>query len=96
MFVDQEKSVIREIILHGFILAIFWHRLDPKEKFEIRSKKDCRVIQTWTQSTSQKAYTPKQAGKKLAAALDGEAYWMSFRYQLEQFVNKAKGRDTQF
>ena len=92
---SQEKLVTREVTLHGFIHAIFWHRLDIKEAFEIRSKEDGRLIKKWKESRSQKAYTPREAGGELAH-LDGEDHWMSFKYQLDQFVDKVKGRETRY
>ena len=81
--------------LHSFIHAIFWHRIDIKEAFEIRSKEDGRVIKKWKESRLQKAYTSQKAGGELAG-LNGEDYLMSFRYQLEQFMNRVKGRETQY
>ena len=52
------------------------------------------MIKTWTEKKSHKAYTFKEAGGKFAG-LPGETYWMSYRYTLEQFVNKIKGHETQ-
>lgn len=92
---SQEKFVTREVTIHGFIHAIFWHRVDVKESYEIRDKSTKKVIKKWTESRSQKAHTPKEAGGDLAN-LEGETYWMSFRYQLEAFVNRVKGRETAY
>ncbi len=92
---SQEKLVTREVTINGFIHAIFWHRIDVKESFEIRSKEDGKIIRKWKETRTQKAYNPKDAGGELAR-LDGQDYWMSFRYQLEQFVNRVKGRETQY
>ncbi|KAF2258394.1 putative oxidoreductase [Lojkania enalia] len=91
----QEKLVTREVTIHGFIHAIFYHRVDVKESFEIRDKSTKKVIKKWTEKRWQKAYSPKEASGDIAK-LDGETYWMSFRYQLEAFVNRIKGRDTAY
>ena len=56
---------------------------------------DGRVLEKWKESRSQKAYTPREAGGALAR-LNGEDYWISFRCQLEQFVNRVKGRGTEY
>ncbi|KAK0510017.1 hypothetical protein JMJ35_007411 [Cladonia borealis] len=69
--VSLEKLVTREVTLHGFIHAIFWHRIDIKDAFEIRSKVDSRVLKKRKESRSQKAYTPQEAGRELAR-LNGE------------------------
>ncbi|KAL5372093.1 hypothetical protein DPSP01_013769 [Paraphaeosphaeria sporulosa] len=92
---SQKKFVTREVTLHGFIHAIFWHRLDIKESYEIRDKDTGRVVKKWTESRWQKAHTAKEAGVDLGKT-ESETYWMSFRYQLEAFVNRVKGRETAY
>lgn len=92
---SQEKLVTREVTVNGWIHAIFWHRIDVKELFEIRNKKDGKVIKKWSETKSHKAYTFKQAGGEFAH-LPGEDTWMSFKYQLDEFVNRVKGRDTRY
>ena len=93
--VTQEKVLIRQITLHGFMHAVFWHRIDVKDSYVIRNKADGRTVQKWVDSKSHKAYTYKEAGGGFAD-LPGEDWWMSYRYQLEEFVNRVKGRQTQY
>lgn len=88
----QEKVLQRELALYGILFGIIWHRIDIKDTYVIRT--DSKVIKTWTEITSKKSYTFKDAGGKFAN-LPGETYWMSYRHMLEQFVNKVKGRETQ-
>jgi predicted dehydrogenase len=90
----QQQYQKRELALQGLIHGVFWHRIDIKEMNEIRQTKDGQVIKKWENTTSRKAYTWKEAGGEFSD-LPGEAHWMSFRHQLEQFVNKVKGRKTQ-
>lgn len=90
---SQQKIQSRELTLRDFIHAIFWHRIDIKDVFEIRSK-DGKVVKKWEEHNSHKIYTWKDAGSEFAN-LPGEVYWMSYRHQLEQFVNRIKGRKTQ-
>ncbi|KUM65539.1 hypothetical protein ACN42_g1534 [Penicillium freii] len=96
----QEKLRTRVVTLHGFIHAFIWHRIDVKDTFVIRNKADSRPLKTWTESKSCKAYSYKEAGGEEAggefANLPGEDWWMSYRYQLEEFVNRVKGRPTQY
>ncbi|PON22686.1 hypothetical protein TGAM01_v208372 [Trichoderma gamsii] len=89
----QQQYQKRELTLQGLIHGAFWHRIDIKEVNEIRTK-DGQVVKQWEKTTSRKAYTWKEAGGEFSD-LPGEAHWMSFRHQLEQFVNKVKGRKTQ-
>jgi predicted dehydrogenase len=89
----QEKFRIRKATLHGIVHGIFWHRIDLHDTFEVREKSTGRVVKTWTEKHSEKAYTFAEAGTDFAC-LPSEASWMSFRHQLEQFVNRVKGRET--
>ncbi|KAK0615550.1 hypothetical protein B0T17DRAFT_496559, partial [Bombardia bombarda] len=89
----QEKFRVREVTLRGLIHAIAWHRIDVKDSFEVRAKGGA-TIRKWTESKSHKAYSFKEAGGEFAD-LPGEDWWMSYRYQIEEFVNRVKGRKTQ-
>ncbi|KAK7981305.1 oxidoreductase [Apiospora saccharicola] len=86
----QQMFQTRELTLQGMIHGVFWHRIDVKETNVVRTK-DGKEVRRSTTSRSHKAYTFKEAGGEFAS-LPGEAYWMSYRHQLEQFVNKVKGR----
>ena len=92
---SQEKLRVRDVTLHGYIQAVAWHRIDVRDSFEIRSKEDDRTIKNWTESKYHKAYSFKEAGGSFAN-LPGEVWWMSYRYQLEEFVNRVKGRKANF
>ncbi|RVX73562.1 hypothetical protein B0A52_02450 [Exophiala mesophila] len=89
---DQTKMMKRELTLQGLLFGIVWHRIDIKDTYTIRHKD--KVLKTWTETESRKAYSFEDAGGEFAE-FPGEAYWMSFRHMLEQFVNKVKGRPTQ-
>jgi predicted dehydrogenase len=90
----QVKVVKRTLTLNGLIHGIFWHRIDVKDDFEIRNKETGKVVKKWTEEKSHKVYTFKEAGGEFAD-LPGEIHWMSYRYQLEAFVNKIEGRKVQ-
>ncbi|KAI0172773.1 oxidoreductase domain-containing protein [Hypoxylon sp. FL1284] len=93
---DQEKVRTRVVTLHGFMHAVLWHRIDVRDSFTIRQKADRRPVgRPWVESSSHKAYSFRDAGGALAD-LPGEDWWMSYRYQLEAFVNRVKGRKTQY
>ncbi|KAL3432653.1 hypothetical protein BDV09DRAFT_124729 [Aspergillus tetrazonus] len=90
----QVKVQQRQLTLHGFVHGIFWHRIDIKDVYQIRDRDTSKVIRRWEQTTYHKAYTFKEAGGEFAD-LPGEPFWMSYRHQLEQFVNRVKGGETQ-
>ncbi|KAI8624080.1 putative oxidoreductase [Xylariaceae sp. FL1651] len=77
----------------NYIQAIAWPRIDVVDQFEVR-KRDGHVVGRWTKNKSHKAYTFEEAGGQFAE-LPGEPWWVAYRYQLEQFVNRAKNRKTQ-
>ncbi|TVY88445.1 hypothetical protein LAWI1_G005445, partial [Lachnellula willkommii] len=87
----EEKTLTREVTLHGFLNAIIWHRIDVTDCFVIRSKADGRPLERWVEWEAHKAYTYQEAGGEFAD-LPGGDWWMSFRYQLEEFANRIKGR----
>jgi hypothetical protein len=89
----QEKVRTRQVTLHGFMHAVMWHRIDVKDSYVIRNTSDRRPVKEWVESKSHKAYTYKEAGGEFSD-LPGEDWWMSFRHQLEEFVNRVKGRPT--
>ncbi|KAF8863061.1 NAD(P)-binding protein [Acephala macrosclerotiorum] len=91
---DQEKVLKREQSIYGVAFGLLWHRIDIKDNYTIRTKTGGKVIKKWTEKKSHKAYTFKQAGGEFAK-YPGDSYWMSYRHQLEQFVNKVKGREVQ-
>lgn len=90
---SQQKFQTREVTLHGFVHGIVWHRVDVNDAFQIRTTDDGKVVKKWVEKKSHKAYTFQEAGG-VFADLPGEVYWMSFRHQLEAFVNRIKGRKT--
>lgn len=101
----QEKVRTRQVTLHGFMHAIVWHRIDVKDSYVIRNIKDRQPIRKWVESTSYKAYSYKEAaagggargdGVAFGGGLPGEDWWMSYRYQLEEFVNRVRGRPTAY
>lgn len=90
---SEIKIQKRELTMHGIVHSIFWHRIDIKNVYEIRDKTSARVIKHWEEKQSRKAYSFEEAGDEFAS-LHSEPYWMSLRHQLEQFVNRVKGRPT--
>lgn len=90
----QVKLRTRVVTLHGMLHPFVWHRLDVKDDFEIRNKEGGQVLKKWTEKKSHKAYKPKEASGKSTGI--GEEWWMGYRYMLEDFVNRVKGRQTNY
>ena len=89
----QEKLRTRELTMWNFMVSTIYHRIDIVDSYVIRSKSDGTTIKKWTEKTYRKAYSFKEAGGEFEE-LPSEIYWMSYRHQLQQFVNRVKGRET--
>nr|BAZ95829.1 oxidereductase, NAD binding domain cpaG [Curvularia pallescens] len=92
---EHEKVRTRVATLHGCMHAVLWHRIDVQDEYKVRVKKTGEVLRSWKEQKSYKAYTYKEAGGDQAVG-QGEDWWMSYRYQLEAFVDRVKGRKTQY
>ncbi|KAF2445318.1 NAD(P)-binding protein [Karstenula rhodostoma CBS 690.94] len=57
-------------------------------KFEIRDAGSSTVKREYTKTDTKKAYTFREIDRDAA----GEIHWSTYRYMLEEFVNKVKGR----
>lgn len=91
----QEKVRTRVVTLHGYMHAVLWHRIDVKDSYVIRSKDDAEPVRSWSEASSHKAYSFADVEGKRSSP-DGEDWWMSYRYQLEEFVNRVRGRSTSY
>jgi hypothetical protein len=54
----------------------------------IRTVSDKKILKTWTEKKSEKAYKWPEDRKA-----PGDPGWTTYRHQLEQFVNRVKGRE---
>jgi len=92
----QEKVRMRKVAFHNFMISNWWHRIDVQDEFIVRKKVDQNksdrgsdgVIKSWTEKTSKKVYTFHDMG----IDQPGEPWWLSYRHQLEQLVNRIRGR----
>lgn len=78
---------IRKLVLNNFLVSGFWHRITIEDEFIIR-KADGGVVKRWTEKRSKEVYTFNDIGIDQPS----EPSWMSYRHQLEQFVNRIRGR----
>lgn len=92
---DLEIVKSQDIAFRGFNLPGIWHRIDIVDNYIVRRKSDGKVIKSKSKKQeSLKAYTFKEAGEQWAN-LPGDSNWMTYRHQLEQFVNKIRGHEPQ-
>ncbi|EDU47087.1 oxidoreductase domain containing protein [Pyrenophora tritici-repentis] len=90
-----EKVMTRVVTLHGCMHAVLWHRIDVRDEYRMRVKETGEVVKRWKEEKLHKAYTHREAGGDQAER-QGEDWWMSYRYQLEAFVDRVKGRGVPY
>ncbi|KAI0010517.1 oxidoreductase domain-containing protein [Xylariaceae sp. FL0662B] len=93
--VPEGREVVRtrRVKFTTYIQPAFFHSIQVDDEFVLRTVGDSSpaVVRSWRKSKTVKAYTFKEAGVEQP----GEPHWLTYRYQLEQFVNKVRGREAQ-
>lgn len=85
----KEHVVVKKVVGCLMMQPVIWHRIDIIEQHTIRTIADKRVLKTWTTTEYKKSYTWEDFnGKKI-----GEDWWITYRWMLEEFVNRIKGRE---
>lgn len=84
----QSHTLKRNVTLWNHLGPSIYHRIDVLDIHVIRGS-DGSVVKTWTDSKQVKAYVwiDREEGH-----MAGAEWWTTYRHQLEQFVNKVKGR----
>ncbi|KAI1506343.1 oxidoreductase domain-containing protein [Biscogniauxia marginata] len=82
----------RKVKFTTFVQPAYMHSVEVDDEYEMRRVRTAPavVLRTWKRSRTSKAYTFRDAGVEQP----GESYWATYRYQLEQFVNRVRGRET--
>lgn len=87
----QEVVRIRKVKFAVFIQPSAFHSIQVDDEFVLRKIGDTsKPVKEWTNNKTIKAYTFRETG----IDQPGEAYWPTYRYQLEAFVNKVRGREV--
>ncbi|KAI4242470.1 MAG: hypothetical protein L6R40_004024 [Gallowayella cf. fulva] len=79
---DQEHVVTKTVTMWNWSFAFIYHRIDIEEKHTVRSKSDGKTVKDWLETSYVKEYSGKT----------GTDSWTSYRYQLEEFLNKVRER----
>ena len=81
---DMEEVITKTVIIWNLTFAFIWHRIDVIEDHVLRQRKDGRIKKQWTEKTYFKQYSDDSS----------DPSWSTYRHQLEQFVNRVRGRHT--
>lgn len=82
---DQVHTVKRSVALWNHLMPSIYHRIDVEDTHVIQIGE--QVVKSWKESKQEKAY------KWPSGDTRGQDWWTTYRYQLEEFVNKVKGRE---
>lgn len=87
---ENQTTRTRKVVLSNFLLPGFYHSIDIEDEIISKNKKTGQVVKQVVNKESKKAYTFRE----MDVDRSGEIYWQTYRYMLEQFVNRVKGRET--
>jgi hypothetical protein len=82
----ETHFVQRTVTMYNHLMPHLYHSLVVQDKHTI--KNGSQVTRSWTEKKNIKAYdwSDKSDGRQ------GAYWWPTYRYQLEEFVNRVKGR----
>lgn len=80
----METATTKTVVFWDVLAQSFWHRIDVIESHVLRSTATGQVQKKWTDTQYLKQYSDDSIG--------GDASWTTYRHQLEQFINKIRGR----
>ncbi|GIZ44591.1 hypothetical protein CKM354_000778500 [Cercospora kikuchii] len=85
---DTEHLVQKVITMWNFMLPVVYHRIDVVEKHRIL--RHGKEVKSWEKTTFKKAYNWAKDDPRRGKYKD---YFTTWRAQLEEFVNRVKGRE---
>lgn len=83
----REHVVVRTLEMWNFLVPFLWHSIRITEEHMVREVGSKKVVKRWSVKETKKSYNWTGEGKK------GEVWWTTYRCQLEEFVNRVKGRE---
>lgn len=95
--VDDETGEVEECVKNATLAAFagphFWHHVTVVDEHTVRSGSGGKVLKSWKTVVRKTAYTWNDGAEDASPPqLRGESYWTTYRYMLEEFVNRIKGR----
>ncbi|KAJ5391310.1 NAD(P)-binding protein [Penicillium cosmopolitanum] len=77
----------RTVRIWNHMIPYIYHRIDTSDQHTLQRGEE--VIRSWNETSYKKAYNWPSGDKRAAVYKD---WWSTYRCQLEEFVNKIKGR----
>lgn len=85
---EHELAMTQKVSLFGHMLFTVYNRIDTEDHYQVRRKADEQIQKPWTQKTQKSVHS----FHGISVDQPGEEYRMSYRYQLEQFIQRVRGR----
>ncbi|ROV93661.1 hypothetical protein VPNG_08858 [Cytospora leucostoma] len=85
----EEAKKIRTVRFLNFRVTPPYYRVTTEDNFVVTKKGSTEVVKEYTKTKTTKAHTFKELG----VDQPGQNYWLGYRYMLEQFVNRIRGRE---
>lgn len=78
----------RKVVFVNFMVPPVYHRVDVEDEFVVKKTGTGEEVRRYVKRETRKAYSFREMGDDEP----GEAYWPTYRYELEEFVNRVRGR----
>ncbi|KAL5113212.1 hypothetical protein ACEQ8H_008919 [Pleosporales sp. CAS-2024a] len=86
---DANVTKTRKVTFGNLLWPTNYHHVTVQDTFHVRDKHSGTLTREYTTSKTYKAYTFRELGRPNVA---GETHWSTYRYMLEEFVNKIRNR----
>ncbi|KAE8835501.1 hypothetical protein HRS9122_07771 [Pyrenophora teres f. teres] len=85
-----DRSSQKTVVFWNFMVPHIWHRIDVTTTIKFLDPKTGQTLKQEQTTDKLKAYTWPEG---MGGESKGQDWWATYRYQLEEFVNKIKGRE---
>lgn len=86
-YIGDAHSVSRKLTMWNHLMPSIYHRIDVEDTHKVY--RGGEVSKTWNESKFVKAYTWAPGDNR---GVTGQDWWTTYFYQLNEFVNRVKGR----
>jgi predicted dehydrogenase len=83
-----EKWTRKSVVMYCYMLPHIYHRIDVTTATELRNNRNGKLVKSEKKTDFFKSYKWATGGENRK----GEEWWSTYRYQLEAFVDRVKGR----
>lgn len=85
---EQKTFRVRRLTINNFLMAAMFHSIQIDDEFIIRRNEDGKLMKSWNIKQNKNVFTFQDADINQPS----EPHWVSYRHQLEQFVNRIRGK----